>query len=64
VIDPTTITPVNGIYPPKVHYGALPTSNLLGAVNGMLSGVLAYAGLQLFVEFMCVPLEKLLPAAY
>ncbi|KIW25870.1 uncharacterized protein PV07_09006 [Cladophialophora immunda] len=51
-IDPTTITPVNGVYPPKVHYGSLPTSNLLGAVNGMLSGVLAYAGLQLFVEFM------------
>ncbi|KAJ9601929.1 hypothetical protein H2200_013599 [Cladophialophora chaetospira] len=51
-IDPTTITPVNGVYPPKVHYAALPTSNLLGAVNGMLSGVLAWAGLQLFVEFM------------
>ncbi|EXJ75427.1 uncharacterized protein A1O5_02123 [Cladophialophora psammophila CBS 110553] len=51
-IDPTTITPVNGVYPPTVHYGSLPTSNLLGAVNGMLSGVLAYAGLQLFVEFM------------
>ncbi|OAP60916.1 hypothetical protein AYL99_05918 [Fonsecaea erecta] len=51
-IDPTTITPVNGVYPPTVHYSALPTSNLLGAVNGMLSGVLAYAGLQLFVEFM------------
>jgi hypothetical protein len=52
VIDPTTITPVNGVYPPKVHYGGMPTDNLLGAVNGMLSGVLAYAGLQLFVEFM------------
>lgn len=51
-IDPTTITPVNGIYPAIVHYGGLPTSNLVGSINGLLSGVLAYAGLQLYVEFM------------
>ena len=52
-IDPTTITPdAQGNYPPIVHYAALPTNNLVGSVNGMLSGVLAYAGLQLFVEFM------------
>ncbi|RMZ87736.1 hypothetical protein DV736_g5034, partial [Chaetothyriales sp. CBS 134916] len=52
-IDPTSITPnANGVYPPVVHYGGLPTSNLVGAINGLLSGVLAFAGLQLFVEFM------------
>lgn len=26
--------------------------NLIGAINGLLSGVLAFAGLQLFIEFM------------
>lgn len=52
-IDPATITPdANGDYPPIVHYGGLPTSNLIGSINGLLSGVLAFAGLQLFVEFM------------
>lgn len=52
-IDPTTITPdANGVYPPVIHYGALPVGSLIGAINGLLSGVLAYAGIQLFVEFM------------
>lgn len=51
-IAPETITPVNGIYPAIVHYGALPSNNLVGTINGLLSGVLAYAGLQLYVEFM------------
>jgi len=51
-IDPTTITKVNGHYPAIVRYGGLPTKNLVGSINGLLSGVLAYAGAQLFVEFM------------
>ena len=53
VVDPTTITPdVQGIYPPIIHYAGLPAANLVGSVNGLLSGVLAYAGAQLFVEFL------------
>ncbi|KUJ09903.1 uncharacterized protein LY89DRAFT_627230 [Mollisia scopiformis] len=52
-VDPTTITPDDaGNYPPIVHYGGLPTNNLVGSINGLLSGVLAYAGAQLFVEFL------------
>ncbi|KAF2963940.1 hypothetical protein GQX73_g9628 [Xylaria multiplex] len=52
-IDPTSITPdANGNYPPIVTYAGLPTANLIGAINGLLSGVLAFAGLQLFIEFM------------
>lgn len=53
VVDPTTITPdAQGNYPPIVHYGGLPAANLVGSINGLLSGVLAYAGAQLFVEFL------------
>lgn len=49
----TSITPdKDGNYPPIVHYSGLPANNLVGSINGLLSGVLAYAGLQLFVEFM------------
>ena len=56
-VDISTITPArldNGtlVYPPVHHYNGLPTNGLVGSLNGMLSGVLAYAGLQLFVEFM------------
>ncbi|KAI0096145.1 transmembrane amino acid transporter protein-domain-containing protein [Nemania sp. FL0031] len=52
-IDPTSIMPdANGNYPPVVTYAGLPTTNLIGSINGLLSGVLAFAGLQLFVEFM------------
>ncbi|KAJ5548552.1 hypothetical protein N7513_005786 [Penicillium frequentans] len=48
-----TITPVNGVYPAIIHYNNIPPGiGLVGSVNGMLSGVLAYAGAQLFVEFM------------
>lgn len=53
VVDPTTITPdAQGNYPPIIHYGGLPAANLVGSINGLLSGVLAYAGAQLFVEFL------------
>ena len=52
-VDPSTITPdAQGNYPPIVHYGGLPAPNLVGSINGLLSGVLAYAGAQLFVEFL------------
>lgn len=51
-VDPSTIKPVNGVYPPIIHYNSIPTGSLIGSLNGMLSGVLAYAGVQLFVEFL------------
>ena len=52
-VDPKTITPdAQGNYPPLIHYGGLPAPNLVGSLNGLLSGVLAYAGAQLFVEFL------------
>jgi hypothetical protein len=52
-VDPTTILPdSNGNYPPIIHYTALPPNSLVGSINGLLSGVLAYAGAQLFVEFL------------
>ncbi|PVH82381.1 hypothetical protein DL98DRAFT_548065 [Cadophora sp. DSE1049] len=53
VVDPDSIAPdAAGKYPPIIHYAGLPTDNLVGSINGLLSGVLAYAGAQLFVEFM------------
>lgn len=52
-VDPTTITPDDtGRYPPIMHYNNLPKNGLVGSINGLLSGVLAYAGAQLFVEFL------------
>ncbi|KAI1146193.1 transmembrane amino acid transporter protein-domain-containing protein [Nemania diffusa] len=52
-IDPASITPdANGTYPPVSTSAGLPTTNLVGAINGLLSGVLAFGGLQLFTEFM------------
>lgn len=52
-VDPTTIKPdKDGNYPPIMHYSALPVNGLVGSINGLLSGVLAYAGAQLFVEFL------------
>lgn len=52
-VDPETIKPDKaGNYPPIMHYNTIPSDGLIGAVNGMLSGVTAYAGAQLFVEFL------------
>ena len=51
-VDPTSITPVGNVYPAVQTYAGLPSLGLIGSMNGLLSGVLAYAGLQLFVEFM------------
>lgn len=50
---PDDVTPVNGVYPPVKHYAGLPDpSNFIGSVNGLMQGVAAYGGAQLFVEFM------------
>jgi hypothetical protein len=53
-VDTTTITPdASGTYPPIIHYGGLPISkNLVGAINGLMSGIFAWGGAQLFLEFM------------
>ncbi|EXJ93619.1 hypothetical protein A1O1_02011 [Capronia coronata CBS 617.96] len=53
-VNPATITPdAQGNYPPIIHYGGLPESgNFVGAINGLMSGVFAYGGAQLFVEIM------------
>ena len=52
-VDPTTITPnAQGVYPAIFHYSGLPKDGLIGSINGLLAGVLAYAGAQLFIEFM------------
>lgn len=54
VVDPASITPdQDGNYPPIKHYNYRPDpSSLVGSLNGLMSGVLAYGGAQLFVEFM------------
>lgn len=52
-VNPATIKPdSNGNYPPVMHYTFMPVNGLVGSINGLLSGVLAYAGDQLFVEFL------------
>lgn len=52
-VDPDTIKPVNGVYPKIIHYNGLPTSDgFIGALNGLMSGVFAYGGAQIFVEIM------------
>lgn len=48
-----TPDPVTGVYPPIIHYNGLPDPNsLVGSLNGLLQGVFAYGGAQLFIEFM------------
>ncbi|KAJ4424393.1 hypothetical protein N0V82_000913 [Gnomoniopsis sp. IMI 355080] len=44
----------NGSYPPVVTYGTVPPSDngFIGSVVGLMQGVYAYAGAQLFIEFM------------
>ena len=54
-VDPSTVTPdpKTGEYPPIIHYSGLPDPNsLIASLNGLLQGVFAYGGAQLFVEFM------------
>ena len=53
-VDPTSITPdANGVYPPVKHYNGLPDpKSLVGSINGLMSGVFAYGGAQIFPEIM------------
>ncbi|KAF2808834.1 uncharacterized protein BDZ99DRAFT_418285 [Mytilinidion resinicola] len=52
-VDPESIAPDDqGNYPSIIHYAGMPTNSLVGSINGLLSGVLAYSGAQLFVEFL------------
>jgi hypothetical protein len=50
----TTITQLpDGSYPPVIHYNGLPDpDSLIGSINGLMQGVYAYGGAQLFIEFM------------
>lgn len=54
VANVSTITPdANGVYPPVMHYNGLPDPNNLSVgIFGLMQGVYAYAGAQLFIEFM------------
>jgi hypothetical protein len=48
-IDPDA----QGNYPPIKHYNGLPNpDSLLGSINGLMQGVFAYGGAQIFVEIM------------
>ncbi|OJJ51821.1 hypothetical protein ASPZODRAFT_127952 [Penicilliopsis zonata CBS 506.65] len=53
LVDPASITQLaDGSWPPIIHYTGMPPNSLVGSINGLLSAVLAYAGVQLFVEFL------------
>lgn len=52
-VDPSSIKKGDdGKYPPLMHYKGMPPGSLVGSVNGLMTGILAYAGVQLFVEFL------------
>ncbi|KAG0645681.1 hypothetical protein D0Z07_8572 [Hyphodiscus hymeniophilus] len=53
-VNVTSITPdADGVYPPIIHNSGLPDpSSLIGSITGLMQGVYAYGGAQLFVEFM------------
>lgn len=44
----------DGSYPPVITYGTVPPSDngMIGSLTGLMQAVYAYAGAQLFVEFM------------
>jgi hypothetical protein len=44
----------DGSYPPVQTFGGIPPSEngFIGSINGLMQGVYAYAGAQLFIEFM------------
>lgn len=44
----------DGSYPPIMTYGSIPPSDngFIGSLVGLMQGVYAYAGAQLFIEFM------------
>ncbi|GFP59171.1 hypothetical protein ACSS6W_007843 [Trichoderma asperelloides] len=51
----TSVAPfANGTYPPVQRYGGSPpsTNGFIGSINGLMNGVYAYGGAQLFIEFM------------
>ena len=52
--NPDSITPdAKGVYPPIQYSKGLPNpSSIIGSVNGLMQAVFAYAGAQLFIEFM------------
>lgn len=52
--DDGSITPdAQGNYPPVRHYNGLPNpDSLLGSINGLMQGVFAYGGAQIFIEIM------------
>jgi Transmembrane amino acid transporter protein len=53
--NPALITPnAAGVYPPITKFGGVPPSvnGFIGQINGLMQGVYAYAGAQLFIEFM------------
>lgn len=51
--NPDSIKPnAQGVYPPVMHHNGLPSDGLVGSINGLLQGVFAYSGAQLFAEFM------------
>lgn len=56
VVDSATITPDNStgvlVYPPIIHYNGMPSKDLAVGIFGLMQGVYAYAGAQLFIEFM------------
>jgi hypothetical protein len=61
-VNATTITPVDGVYPPVIHYNSLPNpKSLVGSLNGLMQGVYAYAGARLFIEFMVRLLSRVIP---
>lgn len=53
-VNVTSITPdANGVYPPIIHNSSLPDpDNFVGSIVGLMQGVYAYGGAQLFIEFM------------
>jgi hypothetical protein len=61
-VNVTSITPnADGVYPPIIHNNGLPDpSSLIGSVIGLMQGVYAYGGAQLFIEFMVLTLPKIL----
>ncbi|KAJ5381614.1 uncharacterized protein N7496_004042 [Penicillium cataractarum] len=51
--DGSSVVPVNGVYPPVMTSGGLPsTGNFAGTVSGAMQAVFAYGGSMIFPEFM------------
>ena len=49
----SSITPVNGVYPPVQHSTNIPnTGSFVAALNGIMNTVFAYGGANIFTNFM------------